>query len=1133
MQLRDAMGNVVDLTTGGVVGRDEGVPQTVDPRSAARPDLPVSGAVDRVTGLVNQASWGFNSALFALPDAVTRGFGKAMGLDDKEVVTLSKIFNRGETAPRDATERYARALFEGTGATMPFTGIFAWAARAQPMVKAATPTAGVLKGTADDIIKFVQRNPRQAAAVDIAFSAGYEGLRQAVEENVDDSNENKALFKELLPAAAFIGAPLALSLSPTYAAAKFGSDKLKAATSGLGEVEREAIEGLPRMMQLPGIRIMPRLLVKNAERKLEQVFGPIAESKEAQAALRQLEESLLDPRIAEAGFLFDVAEKTLYKPLLAEKTALLEQLGPKELASVKQRINENQAKLDQLFQSFSPQARVAVEDAFRAAQADRQQFFDGLLTQQRALTDAEKLRLSETFGPANPDMINDELRGMLYSGMEMDAQMRQNVLSRMGLRQAISPEGLPMPTREEGKSLFPSTSMEDAALKLIEKYRIERPTLRSAVPEPIRLLENFIASQQAARAKIENRMLGQLTDEAIASQMADLGKSLPDDLAKAVRTAALAAVRGDKTKGKGRAVGLGDIAATTAADGTLAIPTGIPGRKVFINPAKIREDASMIAKAETEIDINLPEGLDYLESAMRFRNESLMKYNNALKRGRSRLTDAQRYLDTGDAVFKDMEQLVLGHVPRIKNEYTGLRTVLDDYRTVYEDTLPLLTLGKGPRAGGEKFLVPNEQVLQKAFQSADGVRSLSAMLGNDPRGVELLEKGTLDWLRNKNVFNKDGLVDPVKIRSVLDKNANVVQALPQSVRARLQNEVDAADLFVQRTGELDSRAAQAADTELDRMLAQATRPDADPAQSLERALRDPAAMRKLVQTFGKDPEMLGALRRSVYEVATSGAQGGGALETFLRNNERSLKVLFDGTKHLEDLTKLADLQRRVNAFAGVTGQIPAFQSLDENLKNLFGSGIQYMTTTMREAAVGRIRPETGALALFVRLSAGTETKLYNRIFTKALEDPAFAAKITSISTPAQAREAAKALESIGIYVPKVLNVGRTAQLELVDELKSDEGVPTEAPAPRPQSNIARQMLKDLPPAPPVRGVPQVPQAPQAAPAPQGLQSPFATTPQRAPARAPVQLMYPQMFPNDPISAVLLQRQQQAQPQPQR
>jgi hypothetical protein len=1118
MRLTDALGNVVDITTGEIVGRDDSVlPANIDPRSAARPDLPVE---NRVQGLVNNLSWGFNSALFALPDMATKGFGKAMGMKDDEVTTLSKIFNRGEMAPRDAAERYARAIGEGTGATAPFTGILAWAAKTRPMAQVATPSAGILKNTADDIIKYVQKSPRQAAAMDIAFSAGYETLRQAVEENVDDSNPNKGLYKELLPAAAFIGGPAALSLSPTYMIGKAGVDKIKGSLAGLGEVEREAIGSLPNMMQLPGIRIMPQLLLKRAEKKLEKVFGPIADSDEARAALRQLEEAMLDPRIAEAGFMFDVAERTLYGPLLAEKMALLERLGPKELSSVKQRINENQAKLENLFQSFAPEARAPVEEAFRAAQAQRQQFFDGLLTQRGNLTDAEKMRLGETFGPANPDMINDELRGILYSGMEMDAQMRQNILSRMGLRQAISPEGLPLPTRSEGKSLFPATNMEDAAIKILEKYRIERPTLRSPVPEPIRLLENFIASQQAARAKLEGRMMVQLTDDAIATQMRDLGKDLPADFAKAVRDAALVAVRGDKVKGKGRSVGLGDIAAATASDGTMAIPTGIPGRKVFLNPAKIREDAALIARSDTEIDINLPEGLDYLESAMRFRNESLMKYNNSLKRGRSRLTDAQRYLDTGDAVFKDMEQLVLGHVPRIKSEYNGLRTIVDDYRSVYEDTLPLLTLGKGPTAGAQKFLVPNEQVLERAFQSADGVRNLSSMIGNDPRGKELLEKGTLDWLRNKNIFNKDGLVDPTKIRSVLDKNANVVQALPTDVRTRLQNEVDAADLFIKRTGELDARRVQAADAELDRMLAQATRPDADPAQSLEKALQDPAAMRKLVQTFGKDPEMLGALRRSVYEVATGGAKGDLPLESFLRNNEKSLKVLFNSTSHYDDMLKLADLQKRVNAFSSVTGQIPAFQSLDENLKSLFGSGVQYLTTTMREAAVGRIRPETGALALFLRLGAGTETKLYNSIFTKALENQEFAKSVTRINTPVDAVKATKALESIGINVPKILQAGRTAQLEFVDEVTKGDTVPTERP--RPQSNIARQMLKAMPPAPSMRGVPEAPQAPQ------GGRPPLLPTTPQVPARQQVELMYPQMFPNDPISSMLLQRQQQLQ-----
>jgi hypothetical protein len=1115
MQLRDANGNLVDLTTGAVVGRSAEAPVSQDPRKAGGPDQPVP---DRVMGLVNNLSWGFNSALFALPDVATKGIGKALGMDEKEVTTLSGIFNRGAVAPRDAAERYARAVGEGVGASMPFTGALAWAARSRPMVQAAAPSAGVLKGIADEAVKFVQRNPALAAATDVAFSAGYETVRQAVEEQVSEDNPNKALIKELLPAAAFIGLPLAATQLPSVRAARWVSERL-GPKADLGAVEKEVMDGLPKLMRMPGVRIMPQMLMKNAERKLTQVFGPIAESREAQAALKRLEEAMLDPRIAEAGLMLDVAERTMYAPLLAEKAAMLETLGPKELAATKSRINENQAKLNQLFESFAPEARTAVQDAFIQTQQQRQAFFDGILKQQRDLTDGELVRIGEVFGPSNPDMINNELRGILMAGMEMDAASRQRFLRQMGFKQATSAEGLPMDTRSEGKSLFQSADMELAVEALINKYRPERPSMRVALPTPIRTLMEFAERQTAARTRIENNMVRQLAGQAVEDQLATVGRDLPPDLVDAARSAAIAAVKGTKaTVGKKRGVSLGDIATKTDAEGNITIPL-IPGRKIIINPDKIRADAQLIAKAETPIDINLPEALDYLESAMRFRNESLLKYNAALQgRGASRLTDAQRYLDTGDAVLKDIESLVMENVPKINREYSTLRTIVDDYRAIYEKNLPLLMSQKSLSGGGRQYLLPNEQVLHAAFRNADNVRTMSIMLGNDARGQELLMQGTMDWLRSKKVFNKDGLVDPRKMREVIQTNRSIVDNLPEAVRARLDDEMAAAEDFVKRLGELDARRVAAGNVELDAMLAKATRLGADPAQSLEKALKDPAAMNTLMQAFGNDPEMLSALRRSVYDIATQGAQGGGALEMFLRNNRKSLEQLFKSTSHLKDLEKLADLQRRVNAFADVTGQIPEFQSVDETLKGLFGSGIQYLTTTMREAAVGRIRPETGALALLVRLVGTTENKVYNRVFTKALEDPEFAKRMTQISTPEQARQAAKQLESIGIFMPRALAVGRAAQLELVDELKQDEVPGPDAQAPALPTGIARQMLRQLPPAPPVRGT---------------LSSPFPTQPQQQPGtrQGSVPLMYPQMFPNDPISAILLQRQQQMQGQP--
>jgi hypothetical protein len=1118
-------GEVVDFDTGEVVGRAEGAPLEKAPRSAAGADQAFTSTDDAVGGLINNTTWGMQSALFAIPDAATLGIGKALGMKEDQVQTLGKLFNKLQVgiggdkirAPKNEAERYARAIGEGIGANLPFTGILAWAANKAPMVRTATPSQGLIKNIANEAVDFVKRNPRGAVALDVAFGAGYEGLRQAVEENVDDSNEMKSVYKELLPAAAFIGGPLALSQLPSVKLGTAAGKKLKGLFDGMGDVEKDVLSELGGAYNLPGVKILPKMFIQNAEKKLEQVFGPIAQSKEAQEALASLKAALEDPRVAEAGFVFDAAESTMFTPLVQRKLELLKDLGPKELDAIKIRINENQTKLQDLFDSFSPEARTPIVEAFQKVQADRQGFFEAMLRERADLTEAEILALSERLGPQNIDALNDELRGVLMAGMEMNADMRKNVLSRMGLRQAISPEGLPMPTREDGKSLFEARDMEEAAVKLIEKYRIERPSARSQVPEPIRILERFVKSQQTARENMQARMERDLIDESLRDQIEDLDFDVQDNIRQAVAQL----MQGKAAKGRKRGVSLGDIAQAAGRDkeGNISIPTLIPGKRVVINPAQIKRDAELIARDSTKIDINVPEALDYLTAAQRFRNDSVSGYNAAMMKGRTRLTDAQKIVDTGDTVFKDIEKLIMDHVPKVKREYEGMKMVLDDYKAGYEKALPLLL--SSTKRGGQEYLLPNESLMQTAFSNADNLRQLRVTLGGGEQADSLMTRGAIDWLSRKPIFDKNGLVDPKKIRSILDKNKGIVDALPENIRTKLTAEVGFADDYARRIAEIDQRRMAAKDSELDNLLAKASREDADPAQSIAMAIKDPAAMRKLVDQAGKDPEMLAALRRAVFQTATEGAQQGGLLSSFIQANEKSLKVLFKNSKHLEDLKTLAELQRRVNAFAGVTGQIPEFNSLDENLKKVFGSGLQYITTTAREAAVGRIRPETGALALLIRMAGGLENRVYNRIFVKALEDPTFASRISSIGTPEQAAKAAAELTKVGVprsfFQQLVTAPGatRAAAQELRELALEDETASTGVNPNLPVMGAARQMLRNLPPAPPSRGMPQPQQGPN-------LRAPSFQPPARPASN--VNLMYPTLFPNDPISAMLQQRQ---------
>jgi len=442
-----------------------------------------------------------------------------------------------------------------------------------------------------------------------------------------------------------------------------------------------------------------------------------------------------------------------------------------------------------------------------------------------------------------------------------------------------------------------------------------------------------------------------------------------------------------------------------------------------------------------------------------------------------------------------------------------MKMALDDYNAGYEQRLPLLMTSQ--KAGGREFLLPNEDLMRTAFKTADNLRQLSNTLGNNPAAEELLTKGSIDWLRSKGAVNQDGLVDPKKIKSILSSNRNIVEALPAPLQQRLLDEAANADDFAKRMGDLDRRRVDATNNELKDLLAKASRPDADPQQILISALRDPATMRILVDQIGKDPEGLAALRRQVWEIATGGVQKGAALQDFWQNNQKSLNILFKDTKHIETLKTLADLQRRVFAFTDITGQVPAFDSTDQAMKRLFGSGIQFLTTTLREAAVGRINPGTGALAIMLRLTGSIEEKLYQRLFTKALEDPDFAKSIVKVDTPAEAKKLAGKLQEIGIspttYLPRPT---RVTALEASDLAREDETVPTTAAGlPVVPRESAAAMLRKVPPAPQTRGMPNLRMGPP---------------PSAAPTASP-SLMYPALFPNDPISQMLLQRQQGVAP----
>jgi hypothetical protein len=1121
---------MVDLTTGQIVGRAEGAATERQPRAPGGPEIP-STAFDKL----NQLTWGVQTAMFSLPDAAQRAIGKQLGMGEDEVFQFTRLFNktmpeklggRTERAPQNVGERFARAFGEGVGGGLPVTGYFAAAAAARPLVSAAAPVKGILKGIADDAIKFAQKNPTMAVALDVAFGAGYEGLRQAVKETVDDSDPNKKLYEDLLPAAAFMGVPAALSVMPSVRAAKWAAGKVSSPVA-LGDIQKDVYGTLPDPYKWPIVNMYTKNVLNKAEKKLVEAFGPINENPEAKQALAALKNTLADPRIAQAGFRFNLVEQTMDPAMLAQQRENLSRLDPKAAKAHLERENQNILAFQNLFKNMSPEARVPVEQAFRAAQAERQKFFDDLLLSKKDLTDGELAELSQRLGPQNMDQVNNELRGVLMADMEADFGMRQKILSRLGMKRATNPDGTLADTRfrdgpNAGKSLpqYPAFNIEDAARSLVNKYYPARATktLGGPVPEPIRILAGMVKATDQKRKEALDVAFDSVIRQRVDEQLG--GRDIPEDIyAKLIENVRLLVEPSSakSTKLMQDAQRQINLLKLDVGKNEIPVATGIYGKPVYINPEQIKLDSQLIAQNSSNLDLNLPEALDLLAAAQRSRHDAVNSFNSTQMENRGvRISDAQLLFDRGNAGFKDIEDLVLKSIPKARQEYDAMKMVLDDYNAGFEQRLPLLLTSK--RAGGRDFLLPNEDLMKTAFKTAENLRQLQTTLGNNPQTASIIERGAIDWLRGKGVLTTEGLVDPRKIRQVLDKNKNIVEALPANVQMKLQDEVKFADDFVRRSGELDKRRVAATDSELDKLLAKATRPGADPAQTLALAMRDPATMQTLVRGVEKDPEMLAALRRSVFEIAQGASEKGGSLKSFIDANEKAMKVLFKDAGHLEDLKKLSEIQRRVYAFADVTGSMPLFEASDAKLKRYLGFGIQFGTTTLREAATGRINPTTGALALGLRMAGSLEKDVFARMMTRALESDKAAKAFTTVGSKEEAERAAGELQKIGISMSQYMGdvarggVMQEATQATLEGRQSSIGDMKDLPVVSKTS--AQQMLKAMPPAPPTRGTSFTPRIPSGAPSQPGSS----------------QMMYPSMFPNDPISGLLLQRQAQMQGQ---
>ena len=1121
----------LDLDSGQVVGQAE--PKRLTAAEAATPsvDIPSGSVGQGALDAINQFTAGFNTMLFSLPDATLRAVGRAANVKEEEIPQFVNFFNRGELgrAPKNAVERFASALGKGAGSAVPFTGLLGAVARTNALRGALPADAGIARKVAKDMLDFTRNNPALAVSTDLGFGAAYGGLEQAVEEYATPG-PGKDILKATVPILGVTAIPIAgakiidlatraLQISPTMQVAKavgrsgeemFGSQPADVYAAQLAA---------ERSLNIPGLKGVQnaafKAYAKSAEKDVKNVLDVLVE-KPGQPRPPGIEEALAvsqsienDPRL-KGMFLFDASEQSLYAPIIAARNKAYSGLTGDLLADAQRRFAQNTQNFLSAADTFAPKASMPLEDALRLAYAEQNSTVANATKQLRDLQEGEALRVADAFAVQNIDEIGDSLRSGILAQMDGQFFKLRKQAEQIGALSGFDAEGVKRATMEAGKPLFPAADFEAFARKLSNRFKLgfDERMFPEGAPSPVRMVNSALQRLQKQRQETADGLIPGLVEDKLLTGDSRLYRMLPPE----ERRNLVQRLSNEVISGKAARPAAGSARVVRGEE--LLQDSKLTAAQI----QEIRDEALEIAKNRVQSAMSFPDALDLLGAAQNFRNRSIHVYNRELGLGTSR-AEAKPVLDRGEAVLRDVEEFVFNEFNKqargaLKGQGEQLRdwmqTYKDTYAKGYEKLFPLMVSKRDPRGN---FYTNNEQVVNKALSSAQNIRDMNAIFGNDPGYARILQNIMFDRARTApGVLDKDGLINPQGLENFLNSRQMkpIFDALPDSVRASLTDELKIGQGMAQRMREMEERIELVKDDELMQLLKKAVRPDADPRQLVQQAISDPATMRKLVATVGKDPERRAALQRSVWDTVRGDLTDSANplfLQDFIKRNSKSLNILYD-KQHMDDLNLLAEIQRRVFVGEAPAGQLSPFRGLDEKLREKIGAGVGTIEATTRAAMIRQISPIHAGVSLLSRYVTRQQTAIYESVLYKALTDPEYAHQLVTANMPLDSKKGTETMAKLtfkaGHFLPATL---RVAGIEAVQATEDQERarpvvIPQMGampPAPAPSRSLAQSR--------PARAIPQLP-----------------PTQTQTPGQA-----YEALFPNDVIAPLLQARQQQPQP----
>jgi hypothetical protein len=1126
-------GRQVDLTSGtGISGQVEAEKASPKEARQERPEeiypegkMSFRTAVD----LAKQVSWGLNSALLAAPDAVVKAFGEAAGLPKEEIFQFQDLYKTasGQTAPKNRIERLGNAFGQGAAATLPFTGLLGVVSRTKALAGPLSPSAPVYKQIAKETLDFMRTNPKAALAADLGFGGVYGAVEQGVVE-ATEPGETRDILKATVPFGVTAAIPATgsklfdlgkrlVSMSPTAGVAKAvatpsptvpGTEKFDFYHSAVAET----------IPNIPGVRgpigFMGNYYGSRAQRTISKQLQDVLakegglEAQQAIALTDAIENIAKQEGFEDARFVFSLPEATLIPTLRQTFNEIMRSASPAVRADINARMDQNVNAFLNVAQKFKPSSPMSMGEALVLHDAQKTK------TMQEALSRIEGLEKSKA------DEILDRYR-METNLADIGSTLRSTILTtREGLlykfqdmvdRFTMRPFGVRAPVRQEGVPIegIPAADFDAFAKRMLAKYKIspENRLFGGEVPAPAkeiqRALNIFEDAKQDAVAKNIKKIIEKELEDVQAF------KVLPDQEKERQYQQIIERILTGKK--------------STARD-------------PWIRDQEILMDQKILKRAQEEADTNagsqitLPEAVDLLLSAQRYRNYMFGKAQNDLQYGMPSAF-ANQVERSGRELLADVENFVFMG-PAFKNA-PGIGNLESAYRDMFtkgfDKLFPIMATRKRPTG---EFEMSDQSLAEEVLKNRESLRSMNAIFGDSPAYTKPLEEAVLAKARQYNVIGKDGLIDvPAYNRFISNlSRSGIMDDLPQSVQTTLRNDVKMGQAFADDIAKQKAAVEAMEDKELDALIKKSIRPDADMGQLIRQAMDDPAVMRKLVNTVGKDEPKLQAMRRDFWEGIVASLRdetNPQFLNEYLTRYGKSLNMLYT-PEHLNNLKLLGAIQERVFAVNRPEGALSPFATFDVKLREKIGAGVGTIESTTRAAMIRQISPQHAAVSLLSRFFTRQQQSITDKILLNALTNPDYAARLVAASAPITTskgyNEMAKLTMQAGGYLPSLLrNVPRVASIEAVQAIEQPQEVPfaqvppeaiSPAPARRPVPSMTPLQQQGV--VPPRMGLGY----PTPATSSVLMKSPLIRSIPSRPPSDPNYAMYQALFPQDVVSPLI-------------